>query len=81
MDKWLALPPKSPLPLLEAYRDAYAKMVRDPQFVDRGKMISDEFEPLMHEDVEALIHTLGRMPPQAIDYISDLLRKQGLEVQ
>jgi tripartite-type tricarboxylate transporter receptor subunit TctC len=81
MDKWLALPPKSPAPLLEAYRDAYARMVRDPQFVDRGKLISDEFEPLMHEDIEALIRTLGRMPPQAIDYISDLLRKQGLEVQ
>jgi tripartite-type tricarboxylate transporter receptor subunit TctC len=81
MDKWLALPPKSPAPLLEAYRDAYARMVRDPQFVDRGKLISDEFEPLMHEDIEALIRTLGRMPPQAIDYITDLLRKQGLEVQ
>jgi tripartite-type tricarboxylate transporter receptor subunit TctC len=81
MDKWLALPPKSPPAMLETYRGAFAKMVRDPQFINRGKMISDEFEPLTHEDVEALIRALGRMPPQAIDYISDMLRKQGLEVQ
>jgi len=81
MDKWLALPPKSPPAMLEAYRDAFAKMVRDPQFIDRGKAISDDFEPMSHEDVEALILRLGRTPPQAVDYISDMLRKQGLEVQ
>jgi hypothetical protein len=56
-------------------------MVRDPQFIERGKAISDDFEPMSHDDVEALIHRLGRTPPQAVDYISDLLRKQGLEVQ
>jgi hypothetical protein len=81
MDKWLALPPKSPAPMLATYRDAFARMVRDPQFIDRGKAISDDFEPMSHEDVEALIRRLGRTPPQAVDYISDLLRKQGLEVQ
>jgi len=81
MDKWLALPPKSPPPMLEAYRDAFAKMVRDPQFIERGKAISDDFEPMSHEDVETLVHRLGGTPPQAIDYISDLLRRQGLEVQ
>ncbi len=81
MDKWLALPPKSPPAMLEAYRDAFAKMVRDPQFIERGKAISDDFEPMSHEDVETLVHRLGRTSPQAIDYISDLLRRQGLEVQ
>jgi tripartite-type tricarboxylate transporter receptor subunit TctC len=81
MDKWLALPPKSPPPMLETYRNAFAKMVRDRQFIERGKAISDDFEPMSHEDVEALIRRLGHTPPQAVDYISDLLRKQGLEVQ
>ena len=56
-------------------------MVRDPQFIERGKAISDDFEPMSHEDVETLVHRLGGTPPQAIDYISDLLRRQGLEVQ
>jgi len=81
MDKWLALPPKSPPLMLAIYRDAFARMVRDPQFIDRGKTISDEFEPMTHEDVEALVRSLGRTPPQAVDYINDMLRKQGLEVQ
>jgi tripartite-type tricarboxylate transporter receptor subunit TctC len=81
MDKWLALPPKSPPPVLETYREAFANMVRDPQFIDRGKAISDEFEPMTHEDVQALIRRLGRTSPQAVDYINDMLRRQGLEVQ
>ncbi len=81
MDKWLALPPKSPPAMLETYRDAFAKMVLDPQFIDRGKAISDDFEPMSHEDVETLVQRLGRTSPQALDYISDLLRRQGLEVQ
>jgi hypothetical protein len=67
MDKWLALPPRSPAPMLANYREAFAKMVRDPQFIDRGKAISDDFEPMSHGDVEALIHRLGRTPPQAIE--------------
>jgi tripartite-type tricarboxylate transporter receptor subunit TctC len=81
MDKWLALPPKSPPPMLATYREAFARMVRDPQFIERGKKISDDFEPMSHEDVATLIRRLGRTSPQAVDYINDMLRKQGLEVQ
>jgi tripartite-type tricarboxylate transporter receptor subunit TctC len=81
MDKWLALPPRSPPPMLAAHREAFARMVRDPQFIERGKKISDDFEPMSHADVGALIHRLGRTPPQAVDYINDMLRRQGLEVQ
>jgi tripartite-type tricarboxylate transporter receptor subunit TctC len=81
MDKWLALPPKSPNAMLAAYRDAYDKMIRDPDFIDKSRKISDDFEPMLHGEVEALVATLGSMPPQAIDYISAMLRKQGLETQ
>jgi hypothetical protein len=79
MDKWFALPPRSPPAIVEAYRAAYARVIQDPEFIDRGKKISEDFVPLSHGDVETLLNTLGGTPPQATDYISTLLRKQGLE--
>src|SRR5215211_1949578 len=81
MDKWLALPPHPPRAMVDAYRAAYAGMIQDPEFIHRGKKISEDFVPLLHGDVEALLNTLGGTPPAAIDYIGALLRKQGLEVE
>ena len=60
MDKWLALPPRAPKPMLDAYRDAYVKMIQNPDFIERGKKISDDFEPLLQRDVEGLLNTLLR---------------------
>ncbi len=80
-DKWLALPPKSPKAVADTYRDAYAKIMHDPDFIDRGKKISDDFVPLSATEVETLIHRLGSLPPEATEYMTVILRKQGLDVQ
>lgn len=79
-DKWLALPPKTPKAISDVYRDAYAKSIADPEFVETGKKISDDFVPFTASDVEALIKRLGSLPPEATDYITMILRKQGLQV-
>ena len=81
MDKWLALPPKSPQPMVALYREAYAKAMQDPEFLDRGKRISDDFLPMASGDVESLIRQLASLPPPALDYLAGMLRKQGLEPQ
>jgi hypothetical protein len=81
MDKWLALPPRTPAPILAVYRDAYGRMTRDPDFVEQGRKTSDDFVPLLYGDVERQIRTLGAMPPQTVDFIGTLLRRQGLEAQ
>ncbi len=80
-DKWLALPPKTPKPIADVYRDAYAKMMQDPEFIDRGKKISDDFVPLSAPEVEALIHKLGSLPQEATEYMTVILQKQGLQAQ
>jgi tripartite-type tricarboxylate transporter receptor subunit TctC len=80
-DKWLALPPKSPKAVADVYRDAYAKMMQDAEFIDRGKKISDDFVPLSAPEVETLIHKLGSLPNEATEYMTVILRKQGLDVQ
>jgi tripartite-type tricarboxylate transporter receptor subunit TctC len=80
-DKWLALPPKSPMAILHLYREAFGKMVQDPEFIDRSKKISDDFVPMSSNDVENLIKKLASVPPAAIDYMTVILRKQGLQTQ
>ncbi|MEA2937903.1 MAG: hypothetical protein QOC56_1407 [Alphaproteobacteria bacterium] len=80
-DKWLALPPKSAKPMLDLYRDAYGKIIRDAEFLERARRISEDFSPMTSTDVETLIHRLGSLPPQAIDYMTVILRKQGLDTQ
>jgi hypothetical protein len=81
MDKWLALPPKSAKAMLDAYRDAYGKVVVDRGFVERGKAISDDISPLPAGDVETLIRRLGGTPREALEYITAMLKKQGLPTE
>lgn len=79
LDKWIALPPNTPEPFVQAYREAFKKSFNDPAFAEAGKKISEEFEPMSHEDVGLLIQKLGSTSPDALAFISTMLRKQGLE--
>jgi tripartite-type tricarboxylate transporter receptor subunit TctC len=81
IDKWAALPPDPPPVMLEAYRNAYARMIADTEFVERGKAMSDDFEPLLAGEIEPLIRTVGTTPAAAIDGLGAMLRKQGLPTQ
>jgi tripartite-type tricarboxylate transporter receptor subunit TctC len=78
LDKWLALPPNTPEPIVKTYREAFDKMAQDKQFLDLGKRISEDFEAQKGEDVGKLIASLGETPPEAIDYINAMLKRQGL---
>jgi len=79
IDKWLALPPKTPDPIVGAYRNAYAAAFTDRSFAELGKKISEDFEPVPYDDVDFLVGKLADIPPQSIAYISTMLRKQGIQ--
>lgn len=79
IDKWLALPEKTAPEIVEAYREAFRRAVRDPGLLEKGKTLSEDFEPMSHEDVKALIVGLNDTPMEAINYINVMLRKQGLD--
>jgi tripartite-type tricarboxylate transporter receptor subunit TctC len=81
IDKWSALPPNPPKAMLEAYREAYGRMMQDADFVERGRKMSDDFEPWPAADVEHLIGRLGAIPNEAIEQLSVMLRRQGLQGQ
>ena len=80
-DKWMALPPKTPPTMVAAHRQAYAKLMNNQEFLEKGKKLSEGFVPMSATDVEKLIATLAELPPEAIDYMTGMLRKQGLDVQ
>jgi tripartite-type tricarboxylate transporter receptor subunit TctC len=81
MDKWLALPPKSPPAMLEVYRDTYSRMIQNPEFIDRGRKTSDDFEPLLAGEVEPLIRALAKTPPEALAFLNGMFKRQGLPVE
>lgn len=76
-DKWVALPPESPAPIVSTYREAFNKMSKDTEFLDRAKKVSQDLELQTADDMEQTVKRLGSTPPEAIEYISAMLRKQG----
>jgi putative tricarboxylic transport membrane protein len=79
-DKWFALPPGTPPPVVEAYRQAYARFSQSPEFLERGRRLSDDFVPMTVEEISDLINTIGNTPPEATAFLDSLHRKQGLVV-
>ena len=77
-DKWLALPPGTPAPLLAAYRKSFEDISADPEFMAQGNRISEGFTPISAADFGRLVDILVSTPPEAIEYTKELMRKQGL---
>ena len=77
-DKFYALPPGTPAPIVAAYRQAYRKIMDDPEFSARGLKLSEVFEPMTADDVNSLVKDIVDTPMEATDYVNSLLRKQGL---
>jgi tripartite-type tricarboxylate transporter receptor subunit TctC len=80
-DKWLALPPGTPEPIVAAYREAYAHVVTDPDFIERSKRLADDFTPVSFSDTDAWIKAMGRTSKEALDYISTMIRGQGITAE
>ena len=76
-DKWVALPPDTSAPIVTAYREAFQKMSKDTEFLVRAKKVSQDLELQTADDMELTVKKLGSTPPEAIAYISEMLRKQG----
>lgn len=80
MDKWLALPPNVPAPVVEAYRAAYVAMGKDAEFIERGRKLSEDFEVQSVADVEHIVKTLAGIPLDAMGHMNTMLKKQGIGI-
>ena len=77
MDKWLALPPGTPQPIVDVYRKAFQEMAHDPDYKQRGS----DYTPVSHKEIERLVATLSATPDDSMKYIVTMLRGQGLAVE
>lgn len=79
MDPWIALPPETPDSIVAAYREAFRKAASDPEFLEKGKRISEDMRPMFHTDFELLVKTAAdKLTPAADAYIKALQTKQGI---
>jgi hypothetical protein len=79
LDKWVALPQGTPQPIIDTYRETFKKAFTDPEFLEMGKKISEDFEPMAWDDITQLIKNLGDTSPEALAFTTDMLRKQGIQ--
>jgi len=77
--KYFALPPKTPASFQAAYRDAFSKMVADPEFQAQAPAA---FEPgyvmMSGDEVKTLIDRMGATPEDDYKYVDRLREKYGL---
>lgn len=79
IDKWYALPPKTPAKIVAAYRKAFERVFADPEFVKAGKhQFSEDFSMQTARDLANVIDR-GSYPSAEIkDYGVKLRIKYGL---
>jgi hypothetical protein len=79
IDKWYALPPNTPPEIVKAYRDAWAKMVKDPEFIRLGKLqFSADFEPIPGDKQQQMINITAYPDPEIPQFMESLKVKYGL---
>lgn len=79
IDKWYALPPNTPPEIVKAYRDAWAKMVKDPEFIRFGKLqFSADFEAVPGEKQQQMVNITAYPDPEITQYMEHLKAKFGL---
>jgi len=79
MDPWVALPPETPVAFVTTYSEAFNKIAADPEFIEKGKRISEDIAPKTYADIEALVKTAAeRLTQDAEPFIRAMHTKKGL---
>jgi tripartite-type tricarboxylate transporter receptor subunit TctC len=81
IEKWIGLAPGTPDDIVEAYREAFRKMSRDPGFLNDGKKISEGLSAQSTEDLEFLIHSAMSASPAAIAFTKALAEGAGIHFE
>lgn len=77
---WVALPPSTPDATVNAYIQAYDKAIAEPQYQAEWVRIDPDSPNASRDDLEAMIRKLGAVSDEALGFIRDELRRQGMEV-
>jgi tripartite-type tricarboxylate transporter receptor subunit TctC len=79
IDKWYALPPRTPGQVVEAYRSAFEAAMKDPELIKSAKLqFSEDFAPQAATDVADLIGSTAYPQPEILGFLRELRVKHGL---
>jgi hypothetical protein len=78
-DKWYALPPGTPKEIVDTYRTAWTKMIKDPEFVRLGRLqFSSDFSPVPGERQQEMIEKTAYPATHITAFMDELKIKNGL---
>ena len=81
VNKWMALPPNTPKPVVETYRAAYMASVKDAKFLDlAAKQLGEDYAPLSGAQMQTIVKELAEISDADLEYVAQLRRKYNLPV-
>jgi len=81
VNKWIALPPGTPKPIVQMYRDAYMKAVKDADFLKIvSQELGDDYAPLSGEQMSKIVTDLVSTTDADLEFVANLRRKYNLPV-
>jgi hypothetical protein len=82
LDKWFALPPKTPPAYVAAYRVAFNKAVNDPNFVRQARLqFGDDFKAVSADNITQLVEGMVSSADLVLNEMLELRRKHGLPTE
>lgn len=81
VNKWIALPPNTAKPVVEMYRAAYVKAVKDEAFLKIiSQEVGEDYAPLTGEQMNAIVSELAATTDEDLEFVASLRRKYNLPV-
>jgi hypothetical protein len=82
VEKWIALPAGSPDDYVEAWRAAYAKVMKDAKFLEIAKReFGGDFGWYSGKQMDDIVKTLVATTDDELSFFINLRKKHGLPVQ
>jgi hypothetical protein len=64
----------------DVYREAFARTMTDPDFIERSKKLADDITPISYRDVHQWMKQLGSTSNEALEFIATMLGNQGVKI-
>jgi hypothetical protein len=81
VNKWIALPPNTPKPIVEMYRASYMKAVKDETFLKIvSQELGEDYSPLTGEQMNTIVSELVATTDEDLEFVANLRRKYNLPV-
>jgi tripartite-type tricarboxylate transporter receptor subunit TctC len=80
--KWMALPPKTPEPIVQAYRDAFDRMVTDKAFIaEASKIFGENFPTASGPEMEGVAHVAHDISDGDLAFFDEIRERVGIHVE